>query len=116
MVNVILIFGTKQTVDHLVQYLSILTAYKVDSFSMCSYSNLNNIYGFGCAMVRKESKYPGNAALPPFRDLPLEKGVSCLSQVYSIFRDLPRSGNTQHFNLGNSSPVDSYRLGLIFLI
>lgn len=76
--NIFVIFGTKHTVDRLVQYLSILTAYKVDSFSMCSCSNLNNIYGFGCVMVRKEAKYPGNAALPPFRHFPLEKGVSCI--------------------------------------
>lgn len=76
--NVILIFEMKHIVDHLVRYLRISTAYKVDPFSMCLYSILNNIYGFGCVMVRKEAKYPGNAALPLFRHLPLQKGVRCI--------------------------------------
>lgn len=76
--NVIQIFEMKLTVDHLVWYLSISIAYKVDSFSMCLYSILNNIYGFGCVMVRKKVKYSGNAAFPLFRHLPLQKGVRCI--------------------------------------
>lgn len=112
--NVILVFGTKHTVNHLVHYLSIVTAYKCDSFSMCLHSNLNSIYGFWCAMMRKEAKYPGNAAFPLFRGLLLDKGVSHILQVYLNFRYLHCSGNNHYFNLENCSPVDSYRLGLIF--
>lgn len=78
------------------------------------YRNPKNICDFGCIMVRKEAKCPGNTSLSPLRDLPLEKHVNCILQVYTIFRDLSCSGNTHHLNLGNRSPVDSCRLGLIF--
>lgn len=67
-------------------------------------------------MVRKEAKYPGNAAFPLFRGLLLKNGVSHILQVYPNFRYLPCSGNNHYFNLENNSPVDSYRLALIFLI
>jgi len=89
----------KHTVVHLMQYLSIWTVYEVDSFSMCSYCNRNIIYGFGSVMVREEAKYPGNAALHPFRHLPFEKGASCISWVYPIFRDPPRCVNTHDSDL-----------------
>lgn len=67
-------------------------------------------------MVTKEAKYPENAAFPLFRGLLLEKDVIHISQVYPNFRFLPCSGNNHYFNLENNSPVDSYRLALIFLI
>lgn len=76
--NVILVFGMKHTGDYTAYFLSIVTVYKCDSFSICSYRNLNNIYGFWCSKVRKEAKYPGNAEFPCLE-------VFCWKRVWATF-------------------------------